>query len=157
MDMVLSHANLDDSWLIYRLRVSLLLIFTMIEQRIPEDVARFVNEKIDSVAQLEALLLLRGNKEKEWSAEALAARLYVSPEQTAHLLHGLNAQGFVAVAFDAPPVYRYEPASVELDQMLGRVGEFYAKHLVPITNLIHSKPKPRIQEFAEAFRFRKDK
>ena len=140
-----------------RLRLFPLLDFTMVEQYIPEDVARFVIEKIDSVAQLEALLLLRGNKEKEWSVEALAARLYVGEEQTAHLLHGLNAQGFVAVKSDEPPVYRYEPSSTELDQTLGRVTEFYAKHLVPITNLIHSKPKPRVQEFAEAFRFRKDK
>ena len=127
------------------------------KQYIPEDVARFVIEKIDSVAQLEALLLLRGNEEKEWSVEALAARLYVSEEQTTHLLLGLNAQGFVAVENAEPPVYRYHPVSAELDQKLGRVAEFYAKHLVPITNLIHSKPKPRVQEFAEAFRFRKDK
>jgi len=40
--------------------------------------------------------------------------------------------------------------------MLERTAEAYAKHLVPVTNLIHSKPKPRIQEFADAFRFRKD-
>ena len=41
--------------------------------------------------------------------------------------------------------------------MLERLAEIYAKHLVPVTNLIHSKPKPRIQEFADAFRLRKDK
>jgi hypothetical protein len=131
--------------------------FTMAEQHIPEDVARFVLDKIDSVAQLEALLLLRGDKEKEWSVETMAARLYISEEQTAHLLRGLSAQGFVAAKSAEPELYRYEPASAELHQMLGRVAEFYAKHLVPITNLIHSKPKPRIQEFAEAFRLRKDK
>jgi hypothetical protein len=129
----------------------------MAQQYIPEDVARFVLEKIDSVAQLEALLLLRGDKEKEWSVEALAARLYISEEQTAHLLLGLSAQGFVAAKSVELALYRYEPASAELHQMLERVAEFYAKHLVPITNLIHSKAKPRIQEFAEAFRLRKDK
>jgi len=129
----------------------------MVEQYIPEDVTRFVVEKIESVAQLEALLLLRGSKEKEWSVEALAARLYIGQEQTAHLLRGLNAQGFVAVKSDEPPVYRYEPVAAELDQTLGRVTEFYGKHLVTITNLIHAKPKPRVREFAEAFRFRKDK
>ena len=73
------------------------------------------------------------------------------------MLLGLNAQGFVQVKTAEPPVYRYQPVSAELDQIMGRVAEFYAKHLVPITNLIHSKPKPRVQEFAEAFRFRKDK
>ena len=129
----------------------------MIVQYIPDDIARFVIEKIDSVAQLEALLLLRGNREKEWSVQALAARLYIGEEQTAHLLLGLNTQGFVAAKPAEPQVFRYQPVSAELDQGLARVAEFYAKHLVPITNLIHSKPKPRVQEFAEAFRFRKDK
>ena len=128
----------------------------MIVQYIPDDIARFVIEKIDSVAQLEALLLLRGNREKEWSVEALAARLYIGEEQTAHLLMGLKNQGFAAAKTE-PPVFYYEPVSDELDELLGRVAAFYAKHLVPITNLIHSKPKPRVQEFAEAFRFRKDK
>ena len=131
--------------------------FSMVEQHIPEDIAAFVLDRIDSVAQLEALLLLRANKEKDWSVVALAARLYIGEAETAALLSGLSEQGFVARNPQETTVYRYQPVSTELDQMLGRVAEFYAKHLVPITNLIHSKPKPRIQEFAEAFRFRKDK
>ncbi|MGH7854081.1 MAG: hypothetical protein ACREP3_11615 [Candidatus Binatia bacterium] len=129
----------------------------MTEHLIPEDVRRFVLDKIESVAHLEALLLFRGNQEKEWSIEALAARLYVSEEQTIELLTGLQAQGFVAAKAEKPSLYRYQPVSAELHRMLERLAEIYAKHLVPVTNLIHSKPKPRIQEFADAFRFRKDK
>jgi hypothetical protein len=129
----------------------------MADQHIPQDIAAFVLDRIDSVAQLEALLLLRGNKGKEWSVITLAARLYISEEQTAELLSCLSGQGFVATDPAGSEIYRYEPSSAELDEILGRVAEFYAKHLVPITNLIHSKSKPRIQQFAEAFRFRKDK
>src|SRR3970040_1124007 len=51
--------------------------FTMAEPLIPDEVARFVLDKIDSVAQLEALLLLRNNRETDWSVGALAARLYL--------------------------------------------------------------------------------
>ncbi|HEU4771280.1 MAG TPA: hypothetical protein VFS68_03895 [Candidatus Udaeobacter sp.] len=128
----------------------------MAEHFIPDDVAHFVLEKIDSVAQLEALLLLRRDPEKEWSAAALAARLYISEEQTKELLEGLRAQGFVAAQSNSS-VYRYQPVTTELHQMLDRLAEIYAKQLVPVTNLIHSKPRPRIQEFADAFRLRKDK
>lgn len=133
------------------------LNFAMTEQFIPEDVQRFVLEKIDSVAQLEALLLLRGNPEKDWGALALASRLYISEEQTAELLLALRAQGFVTVNADDPSLYRFQPVTSELADMLERLAAIYAKHLVPVTNLIHSKPKPRIQEFADAFRLRKDK
>jgi hypothetical protein len=128
----------------------------MAEHIIPEDIARFILEKIESVAQLEALLLFRGNQEKEWSVKALAARLYISDEQTAQLLLGLSAQGFVSATPEEPSVFRYQPGSAELHEKLERLAEFYSKHLVPITNLIHSKPKPRIQQFADAFRLRKD-
>ncbi|MGH7796118.1 MAG: hypothetical protein ACREQ2_14700 [Candidatus Binatia bacterium] len=127
----------------------------MAEQLIPDDVARFVLDKIDSVAQLEALLLLRNDREKDWSVGALAARLYIQEDQTAQLLSVLQAQGFVASKGSDPALYCYEPASPELHAMLEGLAEIYAKHLVPVTNLIHSKPKPRIQEFADAFRLRK--
>jgi hypothetical protein len=129
----------------------------MSDQVIPNDINQFIIEKIESVAQLEALLLLRNNPEKGWSVRALAARLYISDEQTAELLLALCAQGFATIDADNPAVYRFRPSSTELKTTLDRLAEIYAKHLVPVTNLIHSKPKSRIQQFADAFRLRKDK
>jgi hypothetical protein len=127
----------------------------MAEFRIPEDVARFVLEQIDSVAQLEALLLLRNDRDKVWNAPALAARLYIGEEETAHMLALLRDRGFVRQSGDDPTVFRYDPLSPELGENLERLAAIYAKHLVPVTNMIHSKPKPRIQEFADAFRIRR--
>ena len=127
----------------------------MAEFRIPEDVARFVLEQIDSVAQLEALLLLRNDRDKDWNAPALSARLYIGEEETAHVLALLRDRGFVRQSGDDPTVFRYDPVSPELGDKLERLAGIYAKHLVPVTNMIHSKPKPRIQEFADAFRIRR--
>jgi hypothetical protein len=126
----------------------------MPEQLIPDDVARLVLDNIDSVAQLEALLLLRNNREKDWSAGALAAWLYIEEDQTGQSLAVLRTQGFVAAKSGDSTLYRYQPASK--DAMLERLAGIYAKHLVPVTNLIHSKPKARIQEFADAFRRRRN-
>jgi hypothetical protein len=39
--------------------------------------------------------------------------------------------------------------------MVGEVVEAYSKYLIPVTNLIHSKPQTRVQQFAEAFKLRK--
>jgi hypothetical protein len=36
------------------------------------------------------------------------------------------------------------------------LADVYARYLVPVTNLIHAKPKSRVQEFADAFKLRKD-
>jgi hypothetical protein len=124
---------------------------------IPDDVAQFILAKIDSVAQMEALLLLRSKPEEQWSIQTLARGLYITEEQTADLLSRFCAEGFLILTASEPALYLYRPASPELRQMLDRLTEIYSKHLLPVTNLIHSKPKTRVQEFADAFKLRKDK
>ncbi|HEY7163194.1 MAG TPA: hypothetical protein VIB79_01430 [Candidatus Binatia bacterium] len=129
----------------------------MAENYIPDEIARFVLDKIDSIAELEALLLLRNEPREKWTIDLLAKRLYITPKQTSEVVARLCASGLATVNGIHPPEYRYVPSSRELAQSVDRLAKLYAKHLVPITNLIHSKPKTRVQEFADAFIFRKDK
>ena len=123
---------------------------------IPDDVRQFILDKIDSVAQMEALLLLRNNPELGWDVAAVAKRLYIDENQAGQTLARLLEEKLVIAQPGEPPQYRYQPSSAELQQMVDRVAEVYSKQLVPVTNLIHSKPKTRVQEFADAFKFRKD-
>jgi hypothetical protein len=122
---------------------------------IPEDVRRFLLKRIDSVAHLEALLLLRDNAGMAWSVEAVAARLYLQPEEVVPLLSRLRDDGFAVMTEGAVPQYRYAPSSSELATIADQVAQEYAKHLVPITKLIHDKLRLRVQEFADAFKLRK--
>jgi hypothetical protein len=39
---------------------------------------------------------------------------------------------------------------------VNQVAACYAKYLIPVTNLIHTKPRTRVQEFADAFKLRKE-
>ena len=129
----------------------------MSDKIIPEDIEQFIFEKIDSVAEMEALLLLRSKQEAAWSIASLAKRLYIDEEQTAIILDHLCREGLLTISSNEQTIYRYQPKSLELHNNVNRVAEVYKKHLVPVTNLIHSKPRVRIQEFADAFRLRKDK
>lgn len=128
----------------------------MTEYPIPNDVRQFILESIDSIAQLEALLLLRGSPNEEWSAQKIAQRLYISEPGAISLLTRLNAEGLISFSNDKPPLYRYQPDSSNLTRIVDRLAETYSKHLVPVTNLVHSKPRTRIREFADAFNLRKD-
>jgi hypothetical protein len=121
---------------------------------IPEDVKAFILEMLDCVTQLEALLLLRANGEGEWPADAVAGRLYIGEQETAPLLERLCSKGLLASSGEEPRVYRYQPHSAELGQMMDRLADVYAKHLVAVTHLIHAKPRVRVQQFADAFRLR---
>ena len=68
----------------------------MADDLIPDDVKEFILENIDSVAQLEGLLLLRGNPEASWSVEEIARRLYIDQKQITEILkhfkHPLRAR-----------------------------------------------------------------
>jgi hypothetical protein len=88
--------------------------------RYPKDVKQFILERIESVAYLEALLLLRSKPEALWSCEAVANRLYIGQKQTAELLARLDADGFATSAGEEDPVYRYQPATVHVQRMVAR-------------------------------------
>lgn len=124
---------------------------------IHDDVAQFVIENIDSIAQLEALLLLRRNQKSAWSIATLAGWLYIDDKQTAELLISLCQRGFVVQQEGEPFLYQYQPSSDELRQKIDQVAEIYSKQLIAVTHLVHSKLKPKIQQFADAFNFRKEK
>jgi hypothetical protein len=124
----------------------------MAESPLTESVRDFIANHIDSVAELEALLLIRRYPQSSWSAAALAERLYIPEEQAGEAAERLHLLG-LAVAKGG--TYRYGPSTPELDEAVGRVAEAYSKYLIPVTNLIHSKPQSRVQQFAEAFRLRK--
>ena len=123
----------------------------MIDEPIPADLRDFILRYIDSVAHLEALLLLRTNPEISWEAPAVAARLYIGEQQAAEVLAQLCGERLLACENN---LYRYGGQFPETVSMIDRLAESYAKQLIPITNLIHGKPR-RIRQFADAFKFRK--
>lgn len=123
---------------------------------IPDDVRRFIQASIDSVAQLEALLIVHEHPNIEWTVEALSARLYISPEQTSAVMTRLSDNRLV-IKHHATARFQYQPGSEDLRKMVDRLAEAYPKHLVPITRLIHSKEGLRIREFPDAFDFRKER
>ncbi|MGZ8321229.1 MAG: hypothetical protein ACXWVD_19180 [Telluria sp.] len=113
---------------------------------------------IPSVPHLEALLLLRGGSRGAWSTAQLAERLYIAEKIAAGLLEDLCESGMaVLVDADAAPVqYRYQPASEQLRVTIDDLADLYARRLVDVTHLIHSKLDRKAQQFADAFKWRKD-
>ncbi len=126
----------------------------MSKATIPEDLRRFVLTSVPSVPFLEALLLLRADPHHAWQPESLARRLYIR-ERTAHgLLDDLCTAGMALRA--ASGDYSYQPESPELGGLIDRLAELYAARLVDVTNLIHSSLDRKAQQFADAFKWRKD-
>ncbi len=121
---------------------------------IPTDVKEFILRRIDSIAELEALLLLRNDASRNWSGKELAERLYVSVGDAEAVLERLHARQLATLS--NPSAYRYGPLSSDIREVVDRLSAVYAKHLVPVSKLVHSKSRLRMQELADAFKLRKE-
>ena len=120
---------------------------------VPEEVRRFVLQCIDSVEQLEVLLLLHGSPAVVWSAEAVATTLYSNPDSITRRLNGLHARGLLAATEVSS--YRYLPRTPELDATVSLVADTYRLRRVAVITVIASKPMENVRAFSDAFRLRK--
>jgi hypothetical protein len=123
---------------------------------IPPDVLQFIAEHIDSVPELETLLLLREGEARAWSEDEVAARVYVSRASARGILEALRRKHLI-VAQGEPPQYRYQPEQAGKAQLIGEVATAYRLHLVPMATFIHAKAPASVREFARAFDFKKDR
>jgi hypothetical protein len=124
------------------------------DHTIADDVRRFILTSVPSVPYLEALLLLRSDSGTQWDPFRLARRLYIGESQALDLLHTLAQSQVVSRAEDG--AFRFSPATPELARAIDGLAETYASNLLGVTDLIHSRLEKRAQQFADAFRWRKD-
>lgn len=130
----------------------------MTETGQPErEVYGFIQEQIESVPHLEALLLLWNSRPQPWTVENLAKRLYVSKDFVTALLQDLVRRGLVQLDPGPPEAYRYHSASIEQDNLIALLDSTYRSEVVRISTIIHSRPSLSLRDFARAFRFTKEK
>jgi hypothetical protein len=121
---------------------------------IPTDVKQFIAEHLNSVAELEVLLLVKGESAREWTPEDISKLLCMPAEVIEGHLVGLESRGLLA-ATPAPPRYRFHPRTTELEQVVHCLDEIYKERRVSVITLIYSKPVDKVRTFADAFRLRK--
>ena len=120
---------------------------------IPDDVTRLVVEHIDSLEQLEVLLLLHASPERDWTAEDVAREMRSSGQSAGKRLASLASAGILS---QAGTRFRYAPKSDELDRAVASLARVYPERRFGIIELIFSKPSDTIRTFADAFRIRRD-
>lgn len=119
---------------------------------VPDDIRDFILRNIDSIADMEALLLVRRETSRRWESATLARRLYIPASEAENVLGRLHARGLVS---RDQGTYAFAPEA-DPEGLVARIAAMYAEQLIPITNLIHSKAASRVQQFADAFKLKKD-
>jgi DNA-binding IclR family transcriptional regulator len=128
----------------------------MTEPVIPQQVLQFIAQQIDTVPQLECLLLLHQHDTRSWLSEEIAARIYISRETAQGILEALVRRRLISAEGD-PPRYRFTSSESGSHALVSEVSRSYQRHLVPIATFIHSKASASVREFARAFDLKKDR
>ena len=127
------------------------------QESIPQDVRQFVAACVDSVGQLEVLLLLHGRADRAWTAAQGGEELRVDAGWVTSQLDDLCRRGILARAEAAEPQYRFTPADPAVGRTIASLAALYTTHRVTIISMIFSTPPvDTLRTFADAFRLRKD-
>lgn len=112
----------------------------------------FINKNINSVEQIEVLLILRANPERVWTIDEISAIMRSSPNSIRSRLEGLAACELSAAV--PGEGFRYA-ASGRLHAMVEVLAEEYAERRFSVIELVFSRPDAA-RTFADAFRLRED-
>jgi hypothetical protein len=126
------------------------------EDEVPGRVLRFLEDNIETVPQLETLLMMSEEWNRSWPIAEVASRNYISEQRAQETLNALQRRGLVS-AEESPHHFRFNPATNEVRALVAELARSYQKNLSRITTLIHSKPSMSIKEFARAFDLKKDR
>ena len=104
-------------------------------------------------------MLLQQSPDQVWDENSIAQRLYVSNHEAEVMLQKIVASGICRHLYEPVPGFIYAPVSAELSDLINQLAIYYPRHLIEVTNMIHSKANSnsRVQQFADAFKFFKDK
>jgi len=126
------------------------------DAEIPADVLHLLEEQIDTVPHLEALLLIWNSGTRSWTADEIATRIYVSTGVAANLLQDLARRRLLVSDGASPASYTFHSGHETAAALMPRVAAAYRQNLVLIARLIHAKGSPAVREFARAFEFKKE-
>lgn len=95
----------------------------IVPQTVPRPVLRFVRRHIQSVTQLEVLLLLLAKREA-WSPTAVAIELRLTPRSAEIKLSDLRAQGFSVYSAEND-TYMYAPRTAAQHSIINALAACY--------------------------------
>jgi DNA-binding IscR family transcriptional regulator len=119
-------------------------------------VCQFIDQNIESLAELETLLLMRRDPQSSCDAADIAKALYISTEQAGRLLADLARRGMIVSTEAHATRYSLNSSNANSDAAIAEVALAYEERRVAVISLIYSKPLNKVQTFADAFRLRKD-
>ena len=128
----------------------------MVPSEISAAVLSFIDERIDSVPQLETLLMMKDEPQRAWTVDDVAARTYVPLAEAARVLEALHRRALISPV-ETGGGFSFKPGDGHHRELVDEVARTYRANLTRIATIIHDKPPASLKEFARAFDMKKDR
>ncbi len=119
---------------------------------LPPALRAFLYSCIDSIEQLDMLMLLR-RSDRAWRAREVAAELQLSDAVARAHLETLTARGLLHARAEGEVTYRFQPKTNELARYAALLAEAYASSRHLVVRFVATR-SPRTKSFSDAFKLR---
>jgi hypothetical protein len=124
-----------------------------VEGDVPEDVRQFVSRNIQSLEQLEVLLLISALPDRDWTVDAVYQVVQTNRALVEKRMNEVADSRFLIRTPEG--AFRYAPESESIARQVANTAGFYKLSRHKIVELIYSSPPDDILKFSNAFRFKK--
>jgi hypothetical protein len=118
------------------------------------EIREFIAQHIHSVEQLEVLCLFVENSEKSWTAAEVFRRVQSSEKSIGDCIETFRSAALLEVM---PEGYRFSRTKDVRTETARLLAQSYRERRVSVIECIYKRPSDPIQDFADAFRLRKEK
>jgi hypothetical protein len=119
---------------------------------------KFIGSHLTSIEDLEVLLSVFRQPEREWDAVEVSRELSVDPISIAHCLLDLTARGLFSHRKGAGKLsgYRFSPSSPGIELLVRELEIAYRASRLQVIDYVVSPFRDDLLKFADAFKLKKD-
>jgi hypothetical protein len=118
-----------------------------------DQILDFIRSSVKTVWSLELLLFMRRSADRALTAEQIVRELRSSRNIVTEAIGVFVLAGILR---EEETGFRYGPATEELDQLVERLAREYAERPTSVVNAIVEVQSGKLQDFANAFRIKRD-
>jgi hypothetical protein len=122
---------------------------SQVHSGIPYEVRALLQRRVDSLEKLEALLLVRGDAAKRWTASTVAAKLGLPETWSEPALEALCTSALLLGQGEGSErQFSYRPPTAALEAAVTSLAEIYGDRRAQIIRILSSKAVSRIRRAA---------
>lgn len=131
---------------------------TSVRDEIPAHLAQFIHSCLDSVEQLQVLLLLFEHPQEAWTIDSLSRELRSSPASVHKRVRDLQTRRVLAENTLNPGTgaVHFHATSPSVEQTTRELCELFRQRPHRVIAQIFAKPPASLQSFADAFMIKKE-